>query len=120
MMKEMNEFGMMLEGYMDGFDEGKDDDVVAENLTKKAKHKSKNVVLTRRKKGHWKSVSRMNELTSKASLEMTHKDKDVVAGMLRSHQVSAIHYPENGHHFNVSVANKKRNDAAALKLKEVI
>ena len=38
MMKEMNEFGMMLEGYMDGFDEGKDDDVVAENLTKKAKH----------------------------------------------------------------------------------
>ena len=117
-MKKINaEFEEMLDFYMEGYDEGKDDDLEEEVASIKQKQE-KSVVLLRRKKGHWKSKHRMEELTAKTDLQMTDHEREVIAGMLRSHQVPEITYTDIGTHFDCSVANKKRLDATALKLRE--
>lgn len=112
-----NEFEMMLDSYMEGYDEGKDDDVVLEEKIHKQKH-VKNVVLLRRKKGHWKSKARMGQIATKSGAKLTRKSEQVLVGMLRSHQIAGIGQYDDVNHFDSSVGNKKRNDAAMAKLKE--
>lgn len=112
-----NEFEMMLNDYMDGYDEGKNDDIVTEEVVHKSKGE-KNIVLLRRKKGHWKSQKRIAQLTSKSDYQVTRKSGKVLAGMLRSHQISEISHLKTENHFDRSIGNQKRTDAANLKLRE--
>ena len=79
----------IIDSYMEGFDEGKNDDVEIVKYTSKNKKQrsDKERVSTRRKKAYFKSKGRMDQLNHVAHYTPEKEDHDVVMGMLRSHQL---------------------------------
>lgn len=104
--------------YMDGYDEGKCDDVVIETTTRKHSKKmsSKERVSSRRKKAYYKSKNRMKQLSAK-SLTTSAEHENVVQGMLRSHQLPMVatrcELP-----CGTTIGNKRRADTASQKFDE--
>ena len=103
--------------YMDGFDEGKFDDIPVSNTTLEVrKHRSnKERVSSRRKKAYFKSKRRMSQLSHVAHYVPDTKDEAVVFGMLRSHQLP-ISDPILT--WGCSIGDKKRKDSAEDQLFE--
>lgn len=105
--------------YMDGYDEGKDDNCenAVDTTNGKKRVSAKVRVSSRRKKAHFKAVKRMAQLRDIAKYEPAYEDKDVVHGMLRSHQLQ-ISDPILT--YGCSIGNKRRQDAAEHQLFEHI
>ena len=107
----------ILDMYMEGWDEGKQDDVIVETKqTKGRKKSSKERASARRKKTYYKSQARLNVLQSKIDVDATHID--AVRGALRGHQSSDIAAANNHHSFGTSRGNKRRDDTAKQKMVE--
>jgi hypothetical protein len=106
--------------YMEGFDEGKND--VCEAVEQKARGNKKFTEKTtsfRRKKSYHKSQKRMRQLSSVAHYTPDVNNEHVVRGMLRSHQlpISATVRYENP--CGVSIGNKRRLDAVNRQIREL-
>ena len=114
----MNEFAMLLDGYMTGYDEGKNDDVEVAQTKKRTDRRVTNVSAYRRKKSFCKAKSRMAALTSRVDYPMTNVEKNVVSGMLRSHQISEINNAKDEHVMAASHGNAMRLAATYSKMKE--
>lgn len=119
-MKMNNTISMgasILDMYMEGWDEGKQDDIVVETKQTKGRKKSnKERASARRKKTYYKSQARLNVLQSKIDVDVAHID--AVRGALRGHQSSDIAAANNHHSFGTSRGNKRRDDTAKQKLVE--
>jgi hypothetical protein len=114
---EINMGSNIIDLYMEGYDEGKDDcceSVVAAPTTKKRMTKKERVA-TRRKTAYYKAKKRMAQLDSVAHYVPSEEDESVVMGMLRSHQLP-ISDPILTCH--CSIGNKKRQDSAEDQLIE--
>ena len=112
------DMGNVIDLYMDGYDEGKDDNVVFETQIRKSKknHSTKARTSARRKKSYYKSKARMDDLKNVGHYTPSTKHIDVVQGMLRKHQYrieSTIEHP-----CGCSIGNKKRIDVADQKMNE--
>jgi hypothetical protein len=103
--------------YMDGYDEGKNDEVQIDVRPAATKKKSaKERASSRRKKAHFKAEKRMSQLINIGKYEPDEDCKKVVHGMLRSHQLPLDSTYEQT--FGCSIGNKKRQDTAEQKLAE--
>lgn len=107
----------IIDFYMEGFDEGKDDNIEMVKSTGKNKklRSDKERASNRRKKAYYKSKGRMSQLNNVAHYTPDEEDETVVMGMLRSHQLP-ISDPILT--FGCSIGNKRREIAADQKLSE--
>ena len=101
--------------YMEGFDEGKNDDmeVVVDHHKNTKKHSAKEDVSKKRKIAYYKSRNRVQQLVKVVHFVPDEDEKDVVAGMLRSHQLPigpVIHIGGLSH------GNMRRRDSAENKI----
>jgi histone acetyltransferase (RNA polymerase elongator complex component) len=107
----------IIDFYMDGFDEGKNDDFEAVTTTRKAKRQRsvKERASARRKKTYFKAKSRMTQLDKIGHYIPTVEDEAVIMGMLRSHQL-----PLSDAHLTCgcSIGNKRRQDTAEQRISE--
>ena len=101
--------------YMDSYDEGKNDTevVVSETPTKSKKPINRHA---RQKKAFFKSRNRMEKLICVTGWEPEEEIKDVVQGILRSHQLPLDSRCEMT--FGCSRGNKRRLDVAEEKYVE--
>lgn len=116
---EINMGSNIIDLYMDGYDEGKDDCCeieVAAHANKKRMTKKERVA-TRRKDAYYKAKKRMAQLDDVAHYVPSEEDEAVVMGMLRSHQLP-ISDPILT--CGCSIGNKKRQDSAEHQLSEHI
>lgn len=107
----------IIDVYMDGYDEGKNDDYQVD-MTAANKKKAKNDkerVSSRRKKAYFKAKRRMAQLNDVDHYTPDPEHEEVVFGMLRSHQLP-ISDPILT--FGCSIGNKKRQDAAKHRMTE--
>lgn len=114
---EINMGSSIIDFYMEGYDEGKDDEVQAIQTTvntKKAKN-DKERVSARRKKAYFKAKRRMAQLNDVDHYTPSPECEEVVFGMLRSHQLP-ISDPIMT--FGCPIGDKKRKDAAEQRLVE--
>jgi hypothetical protein len=122
-MKKNNEVTMgstIIDLYMDGFAEGKNDDVeIVEHASQHSKKRSdKERASARRKKAYFKSKSRMAQLRSVAAYTPSPECQSVVQGMLRSHQLPIAATVRYENPCGSSIGNKKRMDASDIRMKE--
>lgn len=113
----MNEITMQdYVNYMDSYEEGKNDTetFVAEVFATKSKKPTTRH--TRQKKAFFKSRNRMEKLICITGWEPDEEIKDVVQGMLRSHQLPLDSRCEMT--FGCSLGNKRRLDIAKDKIIE--
>ena len=117
MMNEKNLTMNDYELYMDSYEEGKCDvEISAETSVKSHKKKVSNLH-SRKKKAFYKSRTRMEELRAVTDCDLSPESKNVIQGILRSHQL-----PLNSHEeqtFGCSRGNKRRLDAAENKINEI-
>ena len=115
MNKNITMGASILDLYMEGWDEGKNDDQVVETTKAKGRKKSaKERASARRKKTYYKSQARLDLLQAKVEVDDAHID--AVRGTLRGHQssdIGAVH-----HNFGTSRGNKRRDDVAKQKMVE--
>ena len=107
----------IIDFYMEGYNEGKDDDVQTVRAavnTRKAKS-DKERFSARRKKAYYKAKRRMAQLNDVDHYTPAPECEEVVFGMLRSHQLS-ISDPILT--FGCPIGDKKRQDAAEQRLVE--
>jgi hypothetical protein len=107
----------IIDFYMDGFDEGKNDDIeVVKSVPQAKKRRSdKERASARRKKSYFKSKGRMAQLDHVDHYSPAAKDEAVVMGMLRSHQLPIS---DSALTCGCSIGNKRRRDAAEQKIFE--
>ena len=118
MKNMMNEFAMLLDSYMAGYDEGKNDEVEMVRTRKRTDRRTKNISSYRRKKSFNKAKNRMMDLNARVDYPMTDAEKKIVRGMLRSHQVSEIHQAKEDNVLAASHGNQMRLDATYIRMKE--
>ena len=116
---EINMGSNIIDLYMDGYDEGKDDGCEVKIVVPVSKKRmtKKERVATRRKDAYYKAKKRMAQLDDVAHYVPSEKDEAVVMGMLRSHQLP-ISDPILT--CGCSIGNKKRQDSAEHRLSEHI
>lgn len=119
-MKNENIINMgssIIDMYMEGYDEGKNDNAeVVKAVPKNKKQRStKERVSARRKKAYFKSKGRMSQLDHVAHYIPEDKDEAVVFGMLRSHQLPVSDPILT---CGCSIGNKKRQDTAEQRMAE--
>ena len=109
----------IIDFYMDGYDEGKNDDIQKNHAVANAKKAKSNKtrVSSRRKKAYFKAKNRMAQLENVAHYTPADKDEAVVFGMLRSHQLP-ISDPILT--CGCSIGNKKRQDTAEQRMSEYV
>ena len=115
MKNEITMGSNIIDLYMEGYDEGKDDfceSAVVAPATKK-RMTTKERVSSRRKKAYFKAKNRMTQLDKVAHYVPSAEDEAVVMGMLRSHQLP-ISDPILT--CGCSIGNKKRQDSAEQSL----
>lgn len=107
----------IIDFYMEGYDEGKNDDVqtVKPNVNGKKNKSTKARASSRRKKAYFKAVKRMAQLNDVAHYVPDDECKAVVHGMLRSHQLPISDCVLT---CGCSIGNKKRQDTADQRLSE--
>lgn len=106
--------------YMEGFAEGKNDDTeVIEHATKHTKKRSdKERASSRRKKAYFKSKSRMAQLRSVTAYSPSPDCQSVVQGMLRNHQLPIAATVRCENPCGSSIGNKRRMDASDIRMRE--
>lgn len=107
----------IIDFYMEGFDEGKNDDFEAIQPTRKAKKQrsAKERASMRRKKAYFKAKGRMAQLDKIGNYIPDAEDEAVIMGMLRSHQLPlSDEYLTCG----CSIGNKRRQDTADQQIAE--
>lgn len=117
--KNINMGSSILDFYMDGYDEGKCDDMpeMTRNHTKSKPKSNKIKASTRRKKSYYKSKKRIEVLASVAGYTPSPECANAVQGILRNHQLPMSEvYCETT--FGSSIGNKRRADVANQKLRE--
>ena len=71
MKNMMNEFAMLLDSYMAGYDEGKNDEVEMVHTRKRTDRRTKNISSYRRKKSFNKAKNRMMDLNARVDYPIT-------------------------------------------------
>jgi hypothetical protein len=107
----------IIELYMDGYDEGKDDfvDAVKPHTHSRKKNAATERVSARRKKAYFKSKKRMEQLAYVDGYTPSAEDKCVVQGMLRKHQLPMNECDTT---YGCSIGNKRRLDASDAQICE--
>lgn len=121
MKNEINMGSSIIDFYMEGYSEGKDDDVTkTETRRTKKNRKSTQVTMhSKNKKAFYKAKSRMAQLNSVAHYVPSPEDKQVVQGMLKNHQLPMDDRKcENP--CGSSIGNKRRIDTANQKMREAL
>lgn len=120
MKNEITMGSSIIDFYMDGYDEGKCDDIIETPArTSKKKKNNKSTMHAKNKKAYYKSKNRMKQLSAVAHYIPSPEDKQVVQGMLRNHQLplSSIRCEMT---FGTSIGNKRRDVIAEQKMREAL
>jgi hypothetical protein len=113
---EINMGSSIIDFYMEGYDEGKNDNVQVIQHVSVNKKKTKNArASSRRKKTYFKAKNRMEQLSNVAHYVPAKKNPDVVFGKLRSHQLPI---KDEILTFGCPIGDKKRLDTAEQKMVE--
>ena len=116
MKNEITMGSSIIDFYMDGYDEGKCDDIIEAPIrTSKKKKNRKSTMHAKNKKAYYKAKNRMKQLSAVAHYIPSPEDKQVVQGMLRNHQLPMDHCDMT---FGTSIGNKRRAETAAQKMHE--